>query len=109
MVPKGWPAAVLHHPAFPLLDHALETRDVGWDVPQQSDPDGRLSTLPARQPPGLQASQKQLTSLSAVEERELQCAPGAGQEPQITARAAEVLGPAGGGDEAGARRVQLSL
>lgn len=108
MVPKGWPAAVLHHPALPLLDHALESEDVEWDLSQQLDPDSGLSTPAARQPPGLQASQKQLTSLSAVEEGELQCALGAGQESRIAAHAAEVLGPAGGGDEAGAQLVQLS-
>lgn len=83
MVPKGWPAAVLHHLALPLLDHALEPGDVGQDLPQQSDLGSRLSTPATRQPPGLQASQKQLTSLSAVEEEELQCALGAGQDLKL--------------------------
>lgn len=92
-----------------LLDHALEPGDVGWDLPQQWDLDGRLGTPVARQLPALQTSQKQLTLLSAVEEGELQCVPGVGQEPQIAAHAAEVLGPAGGGGEAGAQLVQLSL
>lgn len=94
MVPKGWPAAALHHLASPLLDHALEPRDAGWDLLQQSDLDSRPSVPTAWQFPCLQAAHEQLTSLSAVEERELQFAPGAGQGSPITAR---VFGGAAGG------------
>lgn len=94
MVPEGWPAAALHHPASPLLDHALEPGDMGRDLLQQSDPDSRPGVPAAWQPPCLQAAHEQLTSLSAVEERELQFAPGAGQGSPITAR---VFGGAAGG------------
>lgn len=104
MVPKGWPAAVLHHPALPLKSGV-----VGWDLSQQLDLGSGLSVSTARQPSSLEASQKQLTLLSAVEKGELQCSPGVGQKTQITAHATEVLGPAEGGDEAGAQLVQLSL
>lgn len=104
MDPKGWPAAVLHHLALPL-----EPGDVGWDLSQQLDLGSVLSTPTARQPSGLQASQKQLTLVSAVEKGELKCAPGVGQETQITAHAAGVLDPAEGRYKAGAWHVQLSL
>lgn len=67
MVPKGWPAAVLHHPALPL-----KSGDVGWDLSQQLDLGSGLSVSTARQPSSLEASQKQLTLLSAVEKGELQ-------------------------------------
>lgn len=96
MVPEGQPAAALHHPASPLLDHALEPGDAGRDLLQQSGPDCRPGMPTAWQPPCLQAAHEQLTSLSAVEERELQFAPGAGQGSPIIAR---VFGGAAGGAE----------
>jgi len=64
-------ADLLHHLTLPLLEHAMEPSDVGWNLPQQLDLDCRLSTPVSRQPLGLQASQKQLTSLSVAEKGEL--------------------------------------
>jgi len=85
VLPEGHPAAVLHHPALPLLDHTLEPRGVGWDPPQQSEPDSHLGVPAAGQAPHLQAAHQQFALLPAVPEGELQTALGAGQRAQVTA------------------------
>lgn len=85
VLPKGRPIAVLHRPALPLLNHTLEPRDVGWDPPQQSEPDCHLSVPAAGQAPHLQAAHQQLALLLVVQEGELQTALGDGQGARVTA------------------------
>lgn len=92
VLPKGRPAAVLHCPALPLLNHTLEPRGVGWDSLQQSEPDGHLSVPVAGQAPHLQAAHQQLTLLPAVQEGELQTALGAGQGAWVFSDAAGETG-----------------
>lgn len=109
LVAKGRFPAVLHHLRLPLVDHALEARDVRRDLPQQPDPNSRVSTPSTGQACHCNDRQEQLKLLPVVEEGESQPAPGALQEFWVAAHTLQVLAAGAGGEKACTQLVQFLL